>query len=199
MPPRRALLGGLALAAVVVGAVCLAGPAVADRDAGQRKAEPCAVCHGRDGNAIAPGMPSLAGQPAWFTHWALIKFRDGRRQDPGMSPVAAKLSDEDMADLAAHFEVLRPERRPQPVDASKAAEGKALATAQHCLSCHRPDLSGQKQVPRLAGQDLTYLRKALQAYRAQTAGDLDGMMTQVARALTDADIERLVHFLAGFP
>ena len=64
----------------------------ADLEAGRRLAEPCARCHGADGNATLPGTPSLAGQPAWFTHWALIKFRDGRRKDPLMSPFAANLS-----------------------------------------------------------------------------------------------------------
>ena len=71
--------------------------AAADVEAGRRKAEPCAACHGRDGNATVPGTPSLAGQPVFFTHWQLIKYRDGRRKDPQMSPPAQNLSDEDMA------------------------------------------------------------------------------------------------------
>ena len=52
---------------------------------------PCAACHGPDGNATMPGTPSLAGQPVFFTHWQLIKYRDGRRKDPQMSPLAEKL------------------------------------------------------------------------------------------------------------
>src|SRR2546426_7448469 len=83
----------------------------ADAEAGRRKAEPCAACHGPDGNATIPGTPSLAGQPTYFTHWQLIKFRDGRRKDAQMSPFAEKLSDEDMADLAAFYAAHTPPSR----------------------------------------------------------------------------------------
>src|SRR3970282_2573946 len=138
---------------------------------------PCAACPGADGNATIPGTPSLAGQPAWFTHWALIKYRDGRRKDPLMSPFAANLSDADMADLAAYYAGQSPQARPQVLDAAKAAEGRRLAGAHHCTSCHRPDLSGQHHAPRVDGQHLDDLPRALLAYKAQTCGKLDSFMT----------------------
>jgi len=189
----------LVIIVVVLGASAGLSAQTADLEAGRRKAEPCGRCHGADGNATLVAMPSLAGQPAWFTHWALIKFRDGRRKDPVMSPFAASLSDADMADLAAYYAAQPPRRRQQIVDAAKAEAGKELATLHHCTSCHRPDLSGQNQVPRVAGQDLEYLLKLLRAYKAQTAGDLEGLMTQAAQPLTDADIENLAHFMAILP
>ena len=73
----------------------------ADVDAGRKKAEVCAACHGPDGNGNIPGTPSVAAMPAWATHWQLIMYRDGRRKDPQMTPFAEKLSDGDMADLSA--------------------------------------------------------------------------------------------------
>jgi cytochrome c553 len=142
-------------------------------------------------------MPSIAGQPAMFTHWQLIKFRDGRRKDPQMSPLAEKLSDEDMADLAAYYEAQRATRRPATIDPAKVAAGRELAVRHHCTSCHRPDLAGHQQVPRLAGQDLAYLLKLIRGFKERTASDLDGTMTMAAQPLTDADIEPLAHFLAG--
>ena len=144
-----------------------------------------------------PGTPSLAGQPNYFTHWQLIKYRDGRRKDPQMTPFALSLSDEDMADLAAYYEAQRPRPRPAATDPAKVAEGGRLAALHHCTSCHRPDLSGQQQVPRLAGQDFTYLLRLLRAFKAKTASDLDGTMTMSAQPLRDEDIERLVHFMAS--
>jgi cytochrome c553 len=90
----------LALLVALV-AASSAGAAAADVEAGRRKAEACAGCHGLEGHGTMPGTPSLAGQPAYFTHWQLIKYRDGRRQDPQMSPFAKNLTDEDMGDLAA--------------------------------------------------------------------------------------------------
>ena len=170
-----------------------------DLEAGRRKAEPCGACHGADGNAPLAGTPSLAAQPAWFTHWTLIKFRDGRRKDPVMSPFATNLGDADMADLSAYYAAQPARRREQAVDAAKAAVGRELLSRHQCTSCHRPDLSGQNQVPRLAGQDLQYLVKLLRAYKAQTAGDLEGLMTQAAQPLSDADIDNLAHAMAMWP
>jgi cytochrome c553 len=169
----------------------------ADVEAGRRKAEACGACHGADGNATIPGTPSLAGQPVYFTHWQLIKYRDGRRKDAQMSPFAKNLTDTDMADLAAYYAAQRAVPRPATTDPAKVAEGKRLATFHHCASCHRPDLSGQQQVPRLAGQDSEYLRRLLRGFKARTASDLDGTMTMAAQPLREEDIENLVHYMAS--
>src|SRR5215469_6067133 len=122
--PRWAslLVAGLGLLIAGVGVI-----SAADVEAGRRKAEPCAACHGADGNATIAGTPSLAGQPIYFTHWQLIKFRDGRRKDPRMSPFAQNLSDADMADLAAYYEAQQPRPRPPAsTDPAKIAAGKQL-------------------------------------------------------------------------
>ena len=176
----------------------MGAPALAaDLQAGRQKAEPCGRCHGEDGNSTIPGTPSLAGQPALYTHWQLIKFRDGRRRDSQMSPFAANLSDADMADLAAYYTGQRPLGRSSAADPAKAAAGRQLTDEHHCVSCHRSGLTGQQQVPRLAGQDLAYLLKMLRAFKAQTAGDLDGTMTMAAQPLSEADIDNLAHYIAG--
>ena len=173
--------------------IALAG----DVDAGRQKSAPCAACHGVDGNATTPGIPSIAGQPNFFTHWQLIKYRDGRRKDSQMSAPAENLSDTDMADLAAFYETQRPRPRGSKTEPARVTEGRRLAALHHCTSCHRPDLSGQQQVPRLAGQDLDYLLKLLRSFKAKTATDLDGLMTMSAQPLQEEDIVNLVHFLAS--
>jgi cytochrome c553 len=132
-----------------------------------------------------------------FTHWQLIKFRDGRRKDPQMSPFAENLSDTDMADLAAYYQAQQPRPRKATTDPGKVVEGRRLAELHHCTSCHRPDLTGQQQVPRLAGQDYDYLMKLLRGFKAKTASDLDGTMTMAAQPLADEDVVNLVHFLAS--
>ena len=190
------LLAGVSM--VIAALVTIVTPARAtDLEAGRRKAEPCAACHGADGNATIPGTPSLAGQPVYFTHWQLIKFRDGRRKDPQMSPLAKNLTDTDMADLAAYYAAQRPLPRPATTDPAKVAEGKRLANLHHCSSCHRPDLSGQQQVPRLAGQDYDYLLRLLSGFKAKTASDLDGTMTMAAQPLREEEILALVHYIAS--
>jgi len=168
-----------------------------DLEGARKKAEPCAACHGADGNASIPGTPSLAGMPNFYTHWQLIMYRDGRRRDPQMSPFAVNLSDADMADLAAYYATQIPRTRPAVIDPRRAASGQPLALQHNCISCHGPRLLGQQGVPRLAGQDFDYLLKRLRGYKSKTTSDLDGMMTMVAQPLTEADIENLVHFMAG--
>ena len=187
----------MALAVAVLLAATAEVARAGDVEAGRQKSAPCAACHGPDGNATRPGVPSIAGQPNFFTHWQLIKYRDGRRKDPQMSAPAENLSDTDMADLAAFYETQRPRSRGSRTEPARVAEGRRLAALHHCTSCHRPDLSGQQQVPRLAGQDLDYLLKLLRSFKAKTATDLDGLMTMSAQPLQEEDIVNLVHFLAS--
>ena len=194
---RWAAAAASLLAVLAAGSTSVPG---ADIEAGRRKAEACAACHGSDGNASTPGTPSLAGMPPFYTHWQLIMYRDGRRRDAQMSPLAATLGDTDMADLAAYYaaQVPRPRPvRPGVIDPVRVAAGRPLTALHHCNSCHGPALMGQQGVPRLAGQDFDYLLKRLSGYRAKTTSDLDGMMTMVAQSLTETDIENLVHFMAS--
>ena len=186
-------MGAAAVALLLAAAVAPA----ADPEAGRRKAQVCAACHGPDGNATIPGTPSLAGQPVFFTHWQLIKYRDGRRKDPQMSPLAEKLEDADMADLAAFYAAQPPRARPAATDAARVAAGRQLAELHHCTSCHRPGLTGQQQAARLAGQDFDYLLRLLRGFKARTASDLDGTMTVATQPLQDDEIVSLVHFLVS--
>ena len=191
------LAGGASLVVALIVAIATAASA-ADLEAGRQKAAPCAVCHGVDGNATIPGTPSLAGQPVYFTHWQLIKFRDGRRKDPQMSPFAKNLSDADMADLSVYYEAQQPRpRRPASTDPAKVAAGKQLAELHHCSSCHRPGFTGQQQAARLAGQDHDYLLKLLRGFKAKTSSDLDGTMTIAAQPLSEEEIQSLVQFIAS--
>ncbi len=188
-----------AVAFALLLAVPLGCAEAADVEAGRRKAEPCAACHGPGGNAVIPGTPSLSGMPAFYTHWQLNMYRDGRRRDPQMTPFAERLSDEDMADLSAYYaaQAAGPPRSAAAVDPARAAAGRPLAESLHCMSCHGPTLMGQQAVPRVAGQDLAYLDKRLRGYKSRTTSDLDGQMTMIAQPLGEAEIAALVHFMAG--
>ena len=192
---RATLVAALALTLMVAAG---AAPAFSgDADAGRAKSKPCAACHGPDGNAKIPGTPSLAGQQTMFTHWQLVKFRDGRRKNDQMTKFVAKLPDEDMADLAAFYAAQTPKQRPAKLDPQKVADGKKAAEFYRCTSCHQPDLSGKEEIPRLAGQDLAYLKKLIRGFKEKTASDLDGTMTTSAQPITEEDIEILAQFLAS--
>jgi cytochrome c553 len=183
--------------AILAGLVLAGAATAADLEAGRKKAEVCAACHGPGGNATIPGMPSISAMPVFYTHWQLIMYRDGRRKDPQMTPFAERLTDADMADLSAHYAAQKAVGRPAATDPARVAAGARLAPALHCTSCHGPTLMGQQAVGRLAGQDLDYLRRRLRGYKDKTTSDLDGQMTAIAQTLTEADIEDLAHYMAS--
>jgi cytochrome c553 len=183
---------------VLAGLLLCASPGLAaDAEAGRAKAQTCAACHGANGNATLPGTPSLAAQPALHTFLQLVQFREKRRQDTVMSPFAEKLSDRDMQDIGAYFAAQKPAPSAFQADAARAEAGRQLSGAHHCGSCHMPDMSGQNQIPRLAGQDFQYLVKQLRGLKNGSRRDIDGTMASAAQALNDQDIENLAHYLAG--
>jgi cytochrome c553 len=76
-------------------------------DAHKNKTAMCIGCHGIPGYKTAfPDVyhvPMIAGQkPAYITA-ALKAYREGARPHPSMRGIAASLSDQDIADLAAYY------------------------------------------------------------------------------------------------
>ncbi|MGH8503347.1 MAG: c-type cytochrome [Gammaproteobacteria bacterium] len=77
--------------------------AAGDPAAGEKKAAPCAACHGPDGNSPAPNFPKLAGQHEDYLLRALEDYKSGARKNPVMAGMVAPLSEQDMEDLAAFY------------------------------------------------------------------------------------------------
>ena len=170
----------------------------ADLEAGRRKAVACAACHGLDGNSTNPTVPSIAGQVGIYLHWQLLLYRDKRRVDPQMAPIAAALSESDMADLAAFFATQRPAPPAAgPPDPARAETGQRLAATYHCDDCHGRDFAGREYAPRLRGLSREYLVAQMRGFKARTRGDLDGAMTQAAQPVADADIEPLADYIGS--
>ena len=74
-----------------------------DAAAGKIKSATCAACHGANGISPNDMWPNLAGQKEGYLAAQLKLFRDGGRANPMMAPMAAPLSDEDIANLAAYY------------------------------------------------------------------------------------------------
>lgn len=72
-------------------------------EAGKKKSQTCAACHGADGNSTTAEFPRLAGQHADYLVKALRDYKSGARKDPVMAGFAAPLTDQDREDLAAFF------------------------------------------------------------------------------------------------
>ena len=80
----------------------------ADIAAGQAKSVTCAACHGNNGISMIPMYPNLAGQKEQYLVLQMQAFRDGERKNMMMSPMAAGLSDTDIANISAYYASLDP-------------------------------------------------------------------------------------------
>ena len=78
-----------------------------DPVAGAQKTQMCAGCHGIEGWRTAfpevYQVPKIAGQHPAYIVKALQSYKSGERAHPSMRAIAASLSDQDMADLAAYY------------------------------------------------------------------------------------------------
>ncbi|MFC4701114.1 c-type cytochrome [Glaciecola siphonariae] len=75
---------------------------------GEGKSAICGQCHGKNGISIVPIYPNLAGQKEQYLVLALQAYRSGERVNMAMTPHARKLTDEDIADLAAFYASMDP-------------------------------------------------------------------------------------------
>lgn len=90
----------------VISSLPLVSYAAGDAEAGKAKSATCAACHGAEGISANDLWPNLAGQKPGYLTKQMKAFRDGDRKDPMMSPMAATLTDEDIANLTAYFSSL---------------------------------------------------------------------------------------------
>ena len=72
-----------------------------DPDYGAYLAGECTTCHRPDGGE--EGIPAITGWPRDDFVIALQAYKRGKREHPAMQLVAGRLSDEEIAALAAHF------------------------------------------------------------------------------------------------
>ena len=184
------------LAILVLGAHALAQAPAAPADAAA-KAQVCAACHGPNGNSTDPQYPVLAGQNARYIYLQLKDFKEGRRHDPQMGPMAAPLTRDDMLALADYFSRQKPAPVAFKADPAKVAAGKKKTDEVLCPMCHLGEFAGQNEIPRVAGQHYQYVKKQLADFKARRRTNDAGNMTAVARTLSDSDIEDLGHFLAS--
>ncbi len=176
--------------------------------AGKTKAAACAGCHGADGNSPSDAFPKLAGQHEEYVSRQLKRFKSGSRQNAIMAGMAAGLSEQDMADVAAFFESQK--RQPGAAEESKVSLGQTLYRGGDadngipaCMACHGPDGSGNGPAgyPALSGQHATYVAAKLKDFRNGAVwgkgDDANKIMATVAKHLTDEQIDAVSSYVQG--
>ncbi|MEN8261252.1 MAG: c-type cytochrome [Pseudomonadota bacterium] len=194
--------------------------------AGKAKSATCAGCHGEDGNSLAAMFPKLAGQHASYTARQLKAFKDGTRNNPTMMPMAAALSDDDIADLSAYYaaQKIAPNENAPPTfedddeTVNNVEETPELSTKElvalgrrlyetgnvdsgvsACIACHGPTGMGNKPAgfPVLKGQHAEYVYTALKEFQAGArGGDFSKMMYMVAQKMTRQEMKAAAAYIS---
>ncbi len=133
----------------------------------KEKLEVCAACHDEDGVSKMDGVPSLAGEPDFFTEYQLLYFRGETRKNEQMMAVARDLTDDDIRDLGAYYASLPgpPALTDPDPDPALTQAGAQLIKDRHCAQCHLDTFVGQGEIGRLAGQREEAIVKALHDYQ----------------------------------
>lgn len=146
-----------------------AADVVGNAQAGAGKIAMCIGCHGipnyRTAFPEVYHVPKISGQSATYLQAALKEYKEGARKFGSMQGIAASLSEQDMADIAAYYSQQAPAKAPATVPAP-TAEVKALLDKANCASCHGANFSTplDGSMPKLAGQHPDYLYAALKSY-----------------------------------
>jgi cytochrome c553 len=180
-----------------------------DAAAAKSKVAMCIGCHGIIGyQASFPEVhrvPMISGQNAKYIASALTAYRKGERKHPTMQGIAAPLSDQDIADIAAFYEA---NGKDLPGHGGKTGapspEVQALLTKGNCASCHGADLNKpiDPSYPKLAGQYPDYLYVALKAYHTTDnpkIGRGNPIMGAQAKLFTLPELKLLANYIGSLP
>ena len=181
--------------------------AAGDAQAGKAKSAVCAACHGVEGISSIPVNPNLAGQVPGYIATQLKAFKSGERENAIMAGQAVSLSEEDMADLDAHYASMVPnvEVKLTEEDKALAAKGEKIYRGGYadrgisaCMSCHGPSGHGiPKNYPRVSAQHKDYLEQSLLAYKKGERKGYNGIMNSIAFGLSEQQIKELASYMAG--
>ncbi len=165
----------------------------------------CVACHGENGIAETPEVPTLAGQAPLYTYKQLQDYKSKLRASPIMGEAVASLSDRDMADLAVFYARQTPpagrSARPAPAIAKLVTLGDGARLIPACDSCHgargvgNPGFYG---MPALQNQKREELATEMTLFRSgERSNDVYRVMRDSAKRLTDAEIAALAAYYAS--
>lgn len=165
----------------------------------------CSSCHGMNGRSVSPTFPRLAGQQKDYLEVQLKAFRDHTRADPHahtyMWGMAAKLTDDTIAGVAAYYAALPPAPG-QAGDAGEMATGEKIfregidaRSVPACMGCHGEHAEGNASIPRLAGQHRAYVEEQLTNFASNARAN--EIMHANSQGLTADEIRAVAAYVAA--
>lgn len=163
----------------------------------------CAACHTNDGSRGLSANPILQGQHAEYIVKQLTEFKEGKRTSAIMQAMAAPLTPEDMANVAAFYagKSAKPgfaKDKDLVVLGEKIYRGGIAEKAiPACSGCHSPNGAGiPVQYPRLAGQHAEYTELQLTNFRGGVRKN-SLQMSPIAAKMSDTEIKAVADYIAG--
>lgn len=176
----------------------------------QAASQVCTACHGNTGVSTTSEYPNLAGQHSKYLAKQLREFKAAMmgaegRQNAVMGGMTISLTPEMMDALSEYYSAMPAHTGETPESVIKVAEslylgGDVERNIAACAACHGPrgngtELSG---FPKISGQNAKYLKLQLESFRSgERNNDLNGMMRDVAKKLTNDEIDALAQYLGG--
>ena len=173
----------------------------------------CAACHAADGNSGSSTSPKLSAQHARYLAVQTAAIKEGKRTTGGaaaMKPMVMSLSEQDIADVAAFYATQTPKSgEANPKDNLKLGAqifrgGIADKKLPACMSCHGPSGAGIPAAgtdvtayPRLGGQHKDYTVTQIKAYTAGQRTSPNGMMEEIAKRMSEDEINAVANFIQG--
>jgi cytochrome c553 len=163
----------------------------------------CVACHGAAGNSTITQNPKLAGQHEAYIYKQLAEFKDGKRNNAVMGPIAKGLSDDDMKNLAAYVSAQAQKpgaaKNKDSIDLGKKIYRAGLAekNVPACAGCHGPNGAGiPGQFARIGGQHQDYTYAQLAAFSSGARKNSPQMVT-IAKRLSDDEMKAVADYVAG--
>jgi cytochrome c553 len=176
-----------------------------DPVAGKEKSQLCQGCHGEYGNSTESLIPKLAGQYGKYIAKEVRNYQAGTRSHQIMNAMAATLTDEDLADVAAYFASQKKMKGDGSAENQLGTElflhGDTSKMRLACVNCHgvrgkglEPKIS---MFPVIGGQHKDYIRRQLVNFRdGYRTNSPNAIMNKIAGSLTDTEIEALAEYVS---
>jgi cytochrome c553 len=181
-----------------------------DPTAGKAKMQACISCHGDTGNSPQEMAtePKLAGQHEKYLIKQMIEFQKGAtgpRPNGIMLGFVQNLSEQDIKDIAAYYATQNITLGSVPVSflplGQQIYRGGILKSGiPACGACHDADGRGNAlmSTPALSGQHPEYIVAQMQAFKAGLRkNDLNGMMRDIAKKMSDEEIQAVAQYVSG--
>lgn len=169
----------------------------------------CIGCHGIPGYQSSfpevHRVPAISGQNAKYIAAALNAYKKGERKHGTMRAIAASLTEQDMADLAAYYST-HGGASAAAAAATPAAppEVAALLAKGACASCHGAEFNKpiDGAYPKIAGQYPDYLFTALKSYKVEgnpQVGRGNAIMSAQVKQFSNKELKMLAQYLGSLP